>query len=120
MRRMTMLAVIVLLVTLACAVQASDVEVGVLWSTHTGIVPNLQGSVPIWTDADWTVFADTYAALDLSSAGVGISLQPPPTTPILSTFLSVLQADRAGPAITYEFEQHEWVASFVFIHTISF
>lgn len=119
MRKMMLVAVIILL-AMACAVQASDVEVGVLWSTHTGIVPNLQGSVPVWSDSDWTVFADTYAAIDLSSAGVGISLQPPPTTPIISTFLDVLQADRAGPAITYEFDQKEWVASFVFIHTIEF
>ena len=102
-----------------CTFTKADVSAGVLWSTQEpAYMPNIQGSVSVWEDAGWEAYVDTYFAIDLSSAGAGISVSAPPSTPVFSTFLSVLEADRVGPAFSYSFDDGSWGLNIVCIYEI--
>ena len=119
-RRDIILGVMIFLLCAAASFAKCDgLEYGVLWSSQEpALMPNIQGSVSVWEDAGWQAYVDTYFAIDLSSVGAGFSIASPPTTPVFSTFLSVLQADRAGPAVGYQFDEGEWSLNFVCIYEI--
>lgn len=114
-----------LLVALACVTapaRSAETSAGVLWSTHTGVLPNLYGSLLLAEYHEWEVWGDLFVAvediinLDLKVAGAGASVAAPPGTPIISSIMDVLNADRGGLAGHYDFRAEEWGLSVYVIH----
>lgn len=109
---------ILLLLALASTALAADTAVGVLWSTHTGTLPNLAGSIELAEYRGWELWGDLFlsledlADLNLKAAAAGASLAVPPGTPIISPIMDATGATRGGFAGHYDFERDEWGLSF--------
>ena len=73
---------------------------GILYATHTDTLA-LQTSYRIWSDDDWMACADVFWAPTVEAVGGGVSIAPPPDTPVIRDILRFTSADRIGVGLHY-------------------
>ncbi len=106
-RRVSPLVVVPLLLMALAACSAADTTadrspgaIGVLYATHADTL-SLQGSYRLWADDDWSAYADVFWAPAVEAVGGGVSVAPPPDTPVIRDILRFSGADRIGVGLHY-------------------